>query len=94
MEEPISVGHREMGQKEYIRENERPLHALPSLFSCLVDQVSQLLDTKLTLLRPEIKEELQTYLRSTATILAGTVIAIVGFALLIRRTRTLQDVAE
>lgn len=61
---------------------ERPLEALPSLFTRLADQVTQLFDAKLTLLRIEVKEEVNTYLRGAAMIVSGGVIAVIGFALL------------
>ena len=61
---------------------ERPLETLPSLFTRLADQVTQLFDAKLTLLRIEIKEEVNTYLRGAVMIVAGGVIAVIGFALL------------
>ena len=61
---------------------ERPLETLPSLFTRLADQVTQLFDAKLTLLRMEIKEEVNTYLRGAVMIVAGGVIAVIGFALL------------
>jgi uncharacterized membrane protein YqjE len=61
---------------------ERPPETLPSLFTRLADQVTQLFDAKLTLLRIEIKEEVNTYLRGALMIVAGGVVAVIGFALL------------
>jgi uncharacterized membrane protein YqjE len=60
----------------------QPLETLPSLFTRLADQVTQLFDAKLTLLRVELKEEVNTYLRGAMTIVAGGVVAVIGFALL------------
>jgi uncharacterized membrane protein YqjE len=61
---------------------EGTIEALPSLFTRLADQITQLFDAKLSLLRIEIKEELNTYLRGAAMIVAGGVVALIGFALL------------
>src|SRR5947208_376834 len=61
---------------------ERAAETLPSLFARLTDQLTQLLDAKLSLLRAELKEEASTYLRSLGMIIAGGVIALIGFALL------------
>src|SRR5436189_4561337 len=63
-------------------EIERAVDALPSLFARLGDQLTQLFDAKLSLLRIELKEEVATYLRGTAMIVAGAVVALIGFALL------------
>jgi uncharacterized membrane protein YqjE len=61
---------------------ERSLETLPSLFSRLTDQVTELFDAKLTLLRLELKEEVNAYLRGSVMILAGVIVAVIGFALL------------
>jgi uncharacterized membrane protein YqjE len=61
---------------------QRGIEALPSLFTRLTDELTELLDAKLTLFRVEMKEEVNTYIRGAVTIVAGTVIAVVGFALL------------
>ena len=55
---------------------------LPSLFSRLGDDVMQLFDTKMTLLKVELKEEANAYARGGAIIAIGGVIAAIGFALL------------
>ncbi len=55
---------------------------LPSLFSRLGDDVMQLFDTKLSLLKVEIKEEANEYARDGIMIGAGGIIAAIGFALL------------
>jgi uncharacterized membrane protein YqjE len=55
---------------------------LPSLFSRLGDDVMQLFDTKMSLLKVEIKEEANAYARGGAMIAIGGVIAAIGFALL------------
>ncbi|MFN2499674.1 MAG: phage holin family protein [Pyrinomonadaceae bacterium] len=56
--------------------------SLPSLFSRLGDDVMQLFDTKISLLKVELKEEANTYARGGAMIAVGGVIAAIGFALL------------
>lgn len=55
---------------------------LPSLFSRLGDDVMQLFDTKISLLKVELKEEANAYARGGAMIAVGGVIAAIGFALL------------
>lgn len=61
---------------------EREPEGLPALFSKLADDLTTLLDTKLTLLKVELKEEFDAYIRGVVMILIGAVVAIVGFALL------------
>src|SRR5436190_6165223 len=61
---------------------EREPEGLPALFSKLADDLTTLLDTKLTLLKVELKEEFDAYIRGVMMILIGAVVAIVGFALL------------
>ena len=60
---------------------QRTDESLPSLFSRLGDDVMQLFDTKLSLLKVEIKEEANEYARDGIMIGLGGVIAAVGFAL-------------
>jgi len=55
---------------------------LPTLVSRLGDDVMQLFDTKMSLLKVEIKEEANAYARNGAMIAIGGVIAAIGFALL------------
>jgi uncharacterized membrane protein YqjE len=55
---------------------------LPSLFSRLGDDVMQLFDTKMSLLKVELREEANAYARGGAMIAIGGVIAAIGFALL------------
>jgi uncharacterized membrane protein YqjE len=54
---------------------------LPSLFTRLGDDVMQLFDTKLSLLKVEIKEEANAFARASTMIALGGVIAAIGFAL-------------
>jgi uncharacterized membrane protein YqjE len=56
--------------------------SLPTLFSRLGDDVMQLFDTKVSLLKVEIKEEANAYARSGIMIGVGGIIAAIGFALL------------
>lgn len=55
---------------------------LPALFTRMADQLTELFDTKLALLRVEIKEEVSTYTRGAIMILIGGVGIVVGFNLL------------
>jgi uncharacterized membrane protein YqjE len=57
------------------------VEGLPALFGRLSDGVTTLLDTKLSLLKVEIKEDVSAYTRNAVTMLIGGVIAAVGFAI-------------
>lgn len=61
---------------------DKPDETLPALFSRLGDDVMQLFDTKMSLLKVEIKEEANEYARDGIMIGVGGVIAAIGFALL------------
>ena len=54
---------------------------LPTLIERLAGDVATLFDQKLTLLRVEIKEEVDAYVRGSIFILAGGIVAAIGFAL-------------
>jgi uncharacterized membrane protein YqjE len=54
---------------------------LPSLLGRLSDDVTKLLDLRIDLLKVEIKEELNAYVRGVLTIMIGVVVAAVGLAL-------------
>ncbi|MDQ3135437.1 MAG: phage holin family protein [Acidobacteriota bacterium] len=58
------------------------IDSLPSLFGRLGDQVMNLMDAKLSLVKVEIKEEAAVYTRDIAMIAVGGVLAAIGFALL------------
>jgi uncharacterized membrane protein YqjE len=58
------------------------IEALPALVGRLGDDVMKLLDTKLSLLKVEVKEDADAYIRAGVMIGIGGVIAAVGFALL------------
>src|SRR6266699_3783618 len=55
--------------------------SLPSLFSRLGDDVMQLFDTKMSLLKVELKEEANEYARDGLMIAVGGIVAAIGFAL-------------
>ena len=57
------------------------IEGLPALFGRLSEGVTTLLDTKLSLLKVEIKEDVSAYTRNAITILIGGIIAAVGFAI-------------
>jgi len=62
-------------------EAEATQHDLPSLFERLAEDVTKLFDQKLTLLKIEVKEEADAYLRGIIAIGAGAIVAGVGFAM-------------
>ncbi len=68
-------------EKTSMLTTQEAVETLPSLFTRLADQVTQLFEAKLGLLRIELKEEINTYLRGLAMIAAGTVVALIGFGL-------------
>ena len=63
-------------------EAQTDIEGLPALVGRLGDGVTALLDTKLSLLRVEIKEDVNAYIRGAVTILIGGIIAAVGFAII------------
>jgi uncharacterized membrane protein YqjE len=56
--------------------------SLPSLIGRLGEDIVTLLETKLGLLKLEIKEDVDAYMRGGASIGVGGIIAVVGFSLL------------
>lgn len=56
--------------------------SLPSLVGRLGEDVIQLFDTKISLLKVELKEEANTYARGAISLVMGGIVAAVGFALL------------
>ncbi len=58
------------------------INNLPAQFGRLGEEVLTLLETQLDLLKVEIKEEANTYLRDALMIGGGGIVAIIGFALL------------
>lgn len=65
-----------------LMKRDRESEGLPALFARMADDLTQLFDTKLALLKVELKEEVAAYVRGATLILIGGVIAVVGFALL------------
>lgn len=57
------------------------IEGLPALFGRLGDDVMKLLDTKLSLVKVELKEDAAVYVRGGALIGVGAVLAVVGLAL-------------
>ena len=55
---------------------------LPALFTKMADELAQLFDTKVRLLKVELKEDIDAYIRGGIMILIGGVVVAVGFALL------------
>ena len=64
------------------RDAEDEGESLTALFGRLSDGVVTLLDTKISLLKVEIKEDVNAYIRGAVMILVGGIIAAVGFAIL------------
>src|ERR1044071_10393662 len=62
-------------------ETQADIEGLPALFGRLSDGVTTLLDTKLSLLKVEIKEDVSAYTRNAVTMLIGGIVAAVGFAI-------------
>lgn len=63
------------------RKNQSEGNDLPSLVERLVEKVATLIDQKLALLKVEVKEDVNAYVRGGLMILGGGVVATVGFAL-------------
>src|SRR5215210_4568837 len=57
------------------------IESLPALFGRLGDDVMTLLDTKLSLLKVEVKEDADAYVRAGVMMSVGGIIAAIGFAL-------------
>src|SRR2546421_12579264 len=54
---------------------------LPTLFGRLGDDVMRLVDTKLSLIKVELKEDASFYARNGAFTAVGALVALIGFAL-------------
>jgi uncharacterized membrane protein YqjE len=63
-------------------QSESDMENLPVLIGRLGDEVMQLVDTKINLLKVEVKEEVSFFTRVGAMIGTGATIAAIGFALL------------
>ena len=57
------------------------IEGLPALFGRLGDDVLRLLDTKLSLVKVEVKEDVAVYARNGALMAFGAVLAVVGLVL-------------
>ena len=64
------------------RAMERPDQSLPTLFSRLTDNFTELLDAKLELLKTELKEEITFFASGASLIVGGAVVGVIGFAFL------------
>jgi hypothetical protein len=69
-----------MAERETTATLEQP-QDLPSLLERLASDVTTLFDQKLTLLKIEVKEDVNAYVRASIAIIAGGIVAAVGFAL-------------
>jgi uncharacterized membrane protein YqjE len=59
------------------------IESLPALFGRLGDEVMKLVDTKLNLIKVELKEDASVYARNSAMMVVGGVVATVGLALIL-----------
>jgi len=64
-------------------EQQTDLENLPTLFSRLGDDVMRLVDTKLSLVKVELKEDASFYARNGAYTAVGAMVALIGFALVL-----------
>jgi uncharacterized membrane protein len=64
------------------RASERPDQSLTTLFSRLTDDLTELFDAKLQLLKTELKEEITSYAGGASLIVGGAVVGAIGFVLL------------
>lgn len=62
-------------------EQRTEIENLPVLITRLGDDVSQFFDTKISLLKIEVKEDVEAFLRTSVGIAIAAVIALVGFVL-------------
>jgi Putative Actinobacterial Holin-X, holin superfamily III len=61
---------------------ERPDQNLPMLFGRLTDDLTELFDVKLQLLKTELKEEITSYAGGVSLIVGGAVIGLIGCVVL------------
>jgi uncharacterized membrane protein YqjE len=61
---------------------ETPDQSLTTLFGRLTDDLTELWDAKLELLKTELKEEVRSYAVGASLIVGGAVVGAIGFALL------------
>ena len=60
----------------------RPDQSLTTLFSRLTDDLTELFDAKLELLKTELKEEMTSFASGASLIVGGAVVGVIGFAFL------------
>jgi len=77
----MELGTRDMAERG-TETLERQNESLPSLFARLTDELTQLFDAKLELLKAELKQEISAYAVGAVLFLIGIVVATIGFALL------------
>jgi uncharacterized membrane protein YqjE len=61
---------------------EAPDQSLTTLFSRLTDDLTELFDAKLELLKTELKEDMSFYAAGASLIVGGAVVGVIGFAFL------------
>jgi uncharacterized membrane protein YqjE len=61
---------------------EGPDQSLTTLFSHLTDDLTELFDAKLELLKTELKEEMTSFASGASLIVGGAVVGVIGFAFL------------
>ena len=61
---------------------EKPDKSLITLFSRLTDDLTELFDAKLELLKTELKEEITSFASGSSLIVGGAVVGVIGFAFL------------
>lgn len=64
-----------------LQQSQADIESLPALFGRLGDDVMTLLDTKLSLVKVELKEDATIYARAGTLMGVGAVVAVIGFAL-------------
>ncbi|MBV9216756.1 MAG: phage holin family protein [Acidobacteria bacterium] len=69
-------------KKNGVQTREEPSESLPALIARGIDDLAELFDAKLALLKLELREDLEAYLRGGTMIAIGAIVAAVGFALL------------
>jgi uncharacterized membrane protein YqjE len=67
--------------KKNDRQSERDGESLPELVGRLGQDITTLIDTKIGLLKVEIKEDISAYTSHIIGIVVGAIVAVVGFAL-------------
>ena len=66
-----------MSERDSLTKRDSDPDSLPALFAKMADELTQLFDTKLALLRAELKEEVSSYTRGAITIVIAGVVVVV-----------------